>query len=341
MDYTNNQLVQKAMGALDRLGIRDSETINKAAQGVIDTSVNYGGFLPRSSVIELLNQTRKDNDWLNSITNMTRQTPSGTFLVQKLSEPVTEGVGENEGKEITSKPETYQVEYTCRKYRSDIFITTEQLQEAAAGGIQNFESQTRSDFAKALGNDLADLTMNSDNSLDSSTRRNRLLRMTDGVRKRMNGANVHDAQGQAWGQGIFSAMQKALPSIYRNDPGLNYMYNPNVEIEWTKSLTNTNTTERTRSALGDRAISSMAVVPPLGKRQLIISQIGDDEGPAPIAPTSITDDTDGTMTIDLTTMVTASYFATAAAVLAKASASPLSLITATALAPILSPTRSN
>jgi hypothetical protein len=303
----SSKLINMAMDALAKLGIQ------KADGSIVDTDVNFGNYLPRKSVMEIIGLTRKQNVWMNALTTKMKSSTSGTVLVRKMTQNVTEGIGENDGTRVTTKPANWQVPYVCKKYKSETLITTEELKDAADGGVANFERDLLNDFTLQLGNDMADIIWNSDASLDDSISRNRMLNMFDGAALQLDSANVHDAQGQVWGQGIWSAMQKKMPEVYRRDPNLNWLFNDMVNIEWHKSLTNVNTTEKMRSALGDRAISTILEVPPLGKPQLVIPQLSAAEGPAAIAPTSAADDGDGTITLVLTTMVTALLFATAAA----------------------------
>lgn len=303
----NKELVLRAAKTFEKMGIVQKD------DGVIDTSTNFGGYLPVSAARELINLTVSKSGWLQACNNITRAANSGTVLVRKLSENVSEFVGENEGTPISKKPTTWQKPYTCKKAKSDLIITTEELKAAMDGGIDAFEQKMREDFAVAVGNDIADVVVNGDTSLDSLTSRNRLRRGVNGFRKQLASANVHDAEGKAWGQGIWSAIQKKMPEEHRTDPNLNWLYNDMVDIEWHKSLTNVNTTEHMRSSLSDRVISTEIKVPPLGKPQLVLPQLASNYGPAAIAPTSVVDDADGTATVTLTTMVTAGQFATAAA----------------------------
>lgn len=279
--------------------------IRKAEGGIADLStVNFGGILPRSLVWRLISLTRNQNAWLGATSTIMRDRQAGTIPVVDWNEPVTEHVGRNDGTKVTTEPPTWNVVYSCKKFKTEWYVTYEELREAVAAGIDNFEQQMLSDWGTALGNDIARIVMQGDKTLDATTRLNRLLRACDGVDIATEaGSNIFDAQGKAFGQGIFAAMLDKMPDRYAEDGGLMWLFNRRVNTLWHDSLTNVNTTERMRSNLGDQALTSQAVVPPLGISQLIVPQISRAKGPAPIAPTAVVDDGDGSATITLTSLV--------------------------------------
>jgi len=288
--------------------------VQKTEGVVIDLSnTNFGGILPVPLVENLISLTRNQSQWMGSIDTRTRARQSGEIPIVDWNEPATEMVGRNDGTKVTTQPPTRMVPYSCVKFKSEFYVTTEELREAIAGGIENFETKMTEDWATQLGNDMATLVMNGDKTLDTSSRTNRLLRAVNGVDIQTNaGANVFDAAGKAFGQGIFSAMIDYMPERFAEDPGLQWLFNRRTNLQWHSSLTNVNTTERMRSALGDQVISSVQMVPPMGISQIIVPQVSARKGPVPIAPTSAAASGNGILVV-LTTMVTAAYVATAAA----------------------------
>lgn len=277
--------------------LRMSETffkkhnITKAEGGVIDLSnTNFGGILPRPMVEQMIGLTRKQNEWLSSINSVTRKGSTGNVPVFDFSEPGMEHVGENEGTPITNRPRTWNAPYACKKFRSDFYITTEELQEAAAAGMSAFETKMVGDWTKQLGNDVANCSINGDKSLGDETRLNRMLRGINGIKIQMASGNVTDAEGQAWGQGIYDAMLDSMPDKYADDGGLRWLFNRRVNTNWEASLTNVNTTERTRSALGDAVLTQTIKVPPLGIPQIIVPQISAHYGTVG-TPDAVTDNT--------------------------------------------------
>jgi len=265
--------------------------VSKAEGGVLDlTTMNFGGLLPREVVEDLIVLTRKQSDWLATLDTKVRTQAAGTVPIFDLNEPVTEYVGEHAPTPITTRPTSAVAPYSCKKFRSDLYITTEDLREAVAAGIPNFEQKLTESWAIQLGNDVADIVINGDKTLDSLTRRNRLRRGIDGLAKQSDAGNIYNALGQAWGQGIFAAMLDKMPDRFANDPNLRWLFNRRLNINWHASLTNVNTTERMRSGLGDQVISTPINVPPLGVSQLIVPQISSNEGIS-AAPDTITDNT--------------------------------------------------
>lgn len=278
--------------------------INKAEGSIIDISTaSFGGIIPKPLVENLISLTRKQNAWLGAIDTRIRGRQSGEIPIVDWNEPATEFVGRNDGTKVITEPPTRLVPYAAKKFKSEFYVTTEELREAVQAGIENFESKMLEDWATQLGNDVANIVMNSDKSLDASTRMNRLLRALDGVDLQTDtGANITDALGIPWGQGIYGAMLDAMPERFAEDPGLRWMFNRRINIHWHNSLTNVNTTERMRSGLGDQAISTEILVPPLGLSQLIVPQISSLQGPAEVAPTSAGIDGAG-IVFDLTILV--------------------------------------
>jgi len=287
--------------------------IEKAEGGIVDIStVNFGGIIPQPLIERLISLTRSQSQWLGAIDTRVRGRSSGEIPIVDWNEPATEHVGRNGGTKLTTRPPTRMVPYATKKFKSEYYITTEELREATQAGISNFESRMMTDWATQLGNDIAGAVMNSNASLDTSSRMNRLLRAFNGVDIQTDaGANVFDAEGKAFGQGIFAAMLDFMPDRFANDGGLRWMFNRRVNTQWNNSLTNVNTTERMRSVLGDRALTTEIMVPPLGISQLIVPQIAHNKGPAALAPTSATASGSGIEFV-LTTMISASQIASVA-----------------------------
>jgi hypothetical protein len=264
--------------------------VAKTEGGVITSDADFGGILPRPLMLELLSTARDQSEIMRAVTTRTLNSQVGNFPIVDFSEPVTEGVGENDGTPVTTN-----AAYAVKKYKSEWHITTEQIQNAQDAGMGDFEAQMVKEFGTALGNDQANILMNSDTTLNSATRTNRMLRMVDGVLKRLHaGANVYNAAGKDWGQGIWSHMRTKMPEKFRNDPSLAWIYNSAVEILWRRSLTNiSGTTAGMRSGLGDQVIQSALRVPPDGSPQIITPYISGEQGPTAIAPTSVS----GTTTV--------------------------------------------
>lgn len=276
-------------------------------KGVIGTdNVNFGGIMPREAVQELLDLTKDQSEWIGSLDSHVQDGVAGTVPIVDLNQNITEGVGENDGTKIGGIPNTRNVPYVCKKFKSDWYITTDQIREARVAGVGDFDRKMSEIFAKQLSNDIAEITINSDSSLDNTTSRNRMLRMLDGLRVKTESANVTDAEGKAFATGIFTAMEDAMPDKYASDPDLQWLFNRRVHTHYKSGL------QQLATGLGDKAKTQVIYEPPNGISPIIVPQLSSGMGPVAVAPTSATDNT-GTITFDLTTMVTAGYVATAAA----------------------------
>ena len=287
--------------------------INKAESGVhtLDNT-NFGNIMPRVAVEEMIDITRDESQWLAGINTIIRHQMAGTVPIQRVNQPVTVGVGEGEGTQPARRIATSRADYSCKKFKSMWVTTWEDLREAKAAGIQNFNEKMRKSFFTAIGNDMASITWLSDTSRGNVTDWDKMLNQIDGIQKQLDSANVYDAGGQAFGPGMFAMMMQKMPPKYASDPNLKWWFNSKLNILWKNSLTNVATTEKMRSQSGDDALLSAKQFAPLGLPPFIVPQISSYDGPTAIAPTSVVDDTDGTATIVLTTLVTAGYVATAA-----------------------------
>jgi hypothetical protein len=282
-----------------------ANNIFKAEGGAIDLSgTNFGGILPVAFVEQIISLTRSQSQWLNIIDTRTRGRQSGKFPVMRLDEPVTEHVGELDTTRVTTRPNTWNVAYSAVKFKSQFVLSWEEVTEAAnTDNMADLEARMLREFATAIGNDTADVVVNGDTSLAATTRRNKLLRGFDGILKTLNaGATVYDAATTAWGGGIWGFMLDYMPEKYRQDGNLQWMYAPRVEARWKHFLTNVDTTERMRSAVGDDALVTEMHHRPYGIKQNMIPQISATMGSGQVAPTSVADDGDGTMTIVVTTL---------------------------------------
>jgi len=297
---TNQELLNKVNETFDKLGV---VSIGKEDTGVMTLGdTNFGGLLPRQAVEELLVLVHQKSEWLGKINHVTRIGKSGTVPILKLNTNITEHVGENEARTIGKKTDTSQVPYMCKKYRADWYITVEQIREAIAAGIANYEEKVNDAFSVALANDMGNIVMNSDKTLDDSTSMNRMLNATDGVDIISEKGNVFDAEGKAFGKGIFTAMEDAMPDEYANDPNLHWMYTRRVDTHYKSEL------QALLTNLGDQALTHVIQENPNGIPPVIVPQIKSNKGPDAIAPTSASDQTTY-IELVLTTLVTAGHVA--------------------------------
>lgn len=301
----NQEIINKT---LDGMGIN----VLKGEAGLVEP--NFGGILPKKFIEQIESLSRSQGGWLGNVTTKTRASAAGSYPIMEISEPVTEFVGKNSATRVTSDIPTREVEYNCKKAKSEFVIPWEDVAQAAANGMPDLEQRIIAEFQTARDNDVANFVINGDTSLDDSTRLNRLLRGVDGVLKQLRtatGSNVTNNGGKSYvgGVGIFTAMMMSLPERFRQDPNLEWLINDTVEALWLLGLTNTNTTEKMRSNLGDSIVAEGRKVNPLGKRLNIVPHIKATMGATPIAPTSAATSGNGIKVI-LTTLLPAAIDST-------------------------------
>jgi len=299
---TNQDILNNVNDVLDGLGV-----IGKAEGGSLNLGdVNFGTLIPFPEVMTMIDLARDQSQWLKAINVMTKSRATGKVPIYDLNGYVLEYVGEQDPTTVTTRPATTNVPYRTRKHKADIVLSFEELREARALGLGNFERTVVQSFTTQLGNNVADIVINGDRTRLATTRENRAMRGVDGVAIKTATANVVTAAGKAFDKTVFPAMRDRIPAKFRNDPSLRWWYNPRVKNAWQNKLTAVTT------ALGDKALTSSDILPPLGISPVIVPHIHDDQGPAAIAPTSASDETTYIQFI-LTTLVTAGDPVSAAA----------------------------
>lgn len=281
-------------------------TKNNIAKGVMTLENTNFGIMPREAVEQLVNLTVAENEWLSQINTMRRTASTGTVPILDLNRNISEGVGENEATGVDAEADTRNVPYACKKFKARWYISTDDIQEAAADGIDNFEEEMSKAFAKALGNDISNVVLNGNITLNDLTSMNRLLRMVNGLRVKCDSANVIDGAGKAFSKALFTAMEDNLPARYSSDPNLKWIVPRRVMTHYK------NAAQQLATQLGDKALVSVFDPNPNGIPPIVCPQLSPEMGPAAIAPTSAADGTTY-ITFVLTTLVTAEHVASVAA----------------------------
>lgn len=280
---TNQQLLARAETALDSLGI------SKNFDGAMTVgNTNFDGILPMPLVHKLINLTRAQGLWVSNLNNITVDRSVGTVPILKVNGNITEGREENEAATVIRRAATKNVPYVCKAFTSEWEVTVQQLREAEAAGITNFEDQIMTSFGIARANDKANIIVNGDTTLDASTSLNKMLRMVDGFEKLSAAGNVYDALGAAFGQGVFAYAMGMLPNEFQGDPKLRFLYGPRVDAAWRATLTNVNNSTKQNTVMGDQVLTGQFTPYPEGVPQLIIPQMGTSKGGTAAAPTDVT-----------------------------------------------------
>jgi len=294
-------LKEKVEKFADGLNIPDVKTL-KADPGIIDQdSATYGGTLPRDAVLGLIRTMEDHSLLLKSIDLKRVSAKTGHVPIQSIDSPVSQAVTENDPTIVDNLLETSMVPYSCKKLKANIIVTTEMIESAGESGMGNFESNLMTDFAKALANDLSHLAIRGDSSLPATTKWNKLLRRCDGLSKLCddNGANVIDAAGKGIGLGTFAVMKRLLPPLYAQNLTLyRWLFNSSVEDVYRSMFADERETDT-----GDAFLSRRPDVTPMGIKPIITNTILDSLGDTPVAPTAVVDDTDGTMTVRVATVL--------------------------------------
>ena len=166
-------------------------------------------------------------------------------------------------------------------------------------------------IAQGVANLLLDVGINGDRTLPGDSDENILRRTNDGwfTRARAAGRVTSDDNGSIYHPGLFPGLLDQLDDTYRADRALQWGYSDRISTRYLVNLTNMANglspaiVNEFGANVGNVAGNSAM---PLGKPGIIIPQIGSQrwgaEGYAGVAPTSITDNGDGTLTINLNTL---------------------------------------
>jgi len=314
MPKEKDSFIDRIDKSLDDMGfgVTNAAALEKAeAGGITLDNTNFENLLPREVVEQMIDDSHKQNEWMSAINTVRRQAKTGRVPIIDINGNTMEGIGEDEAPTNLKRPGTRTVPYHCKGFVQYYYITVDQIKEAIAAGITNMEDAIITVMGKARGNDLANIVMNSKTTLDDSTSLNRMLRMIDGLAVKAESSNVIDAQGTVLlnltdPDDVFAAMDDALPEVYANDPGLRWIIPRRVDAHYRKLI------RKRETPMGDRELTVRDLSKPLGIPPLVVPQISVRQGPDPIAPTSVADQTTY-ITFDLTALVSAGHVASVAA----------------------------
>jgi hypothetical protein len=213
------------------------------------------------------------------------------------------------------KPDVDQNTYSCRLMSGAFGIRLKALRQAVKAG-QNVTALVRKGIAAGIGNVLADLGINGDTALPDDTDENKQRRVVDGwfQKIRENGGNYRGVNdGFSYHNGIWAGMLQDIEKPYRADRGLAWMLSDTLSTRWLTELTATgvspaNSHPSIINDLGSQLLNAMgAQANPLGKPGVVIPQMEDDrystaEGYTGVAPTSIVNNGNGTLTVNANTL---------------------------------------
>lgn len=286
----DKRILEAIEKGFEGLGVIKGDVSKAEDEFILTSNMAAGDFMDRKQVDELLDMVVDLSGWLSGVRVKRVEGRQGEMPQMLLNDLTTEFVTENDGTEVKTRPETRTVPYNCKKTKTEWFITTEDIIESRVSGTRDFEAKVRTAFAKAMGNDLARIALNSDTALygGGATRTGRALGILEGWRKQaatgkgtMPAGNVVDAGGGLFTGEVFPYLMSVMPDEYKNHPDLRWYYNPVVDLAWNKSLTGLgHGTIGTAASdiggsneLGVKAASSRATVPPFGIQPIIVPQM--------------------------------------------------------------------
>lgn len=213
------------------------------------------------------------------------------------------------------KPDVSQNRYDTKTMSGAFGLRLKAIRSAARAG-QNVNMLVQRGIAAGIANVLADLGINGKQSLPADTDLNHQRSTVDGWFEKMRTESPNyqgRADGFSYHNGIWAGMLHQLDKAYRQHPGLAWGLSDTLASRWLTELTATglNPSDAHPSVVNDlgrgllNALGTQAN--PLGKPGVVVPQIEDDrygseEGYEGIAPTSITDNGDGTLTINVNSL---------------------------------------
>lgn len=311
---STREILARMGSSLAALGVgtdqSDPEAV-KAAKSLtptVPTTADLAGdhVMNHTQVESMVDLTVSQSGWLSSVSVKLRGQRAGTIPRLSLNDTVTEGVDENAGATVASRPDLDEVDYNCRKFQATWYLTLEDIGEARASGEADFDGKVRRAFGKAMGNDMARWFLRGDTSLAATSRENRLLRQRDGIlvqaRARANYRTT--TRGTTWTRTVYPAMKRRMPAIYKDDPNLRWFLPSDLDEDFTNSLMNLGD----GAALRDQALTERRRYAPMGIPPVLVPQWPTDQGFATLngstaAADTVTDNGDGTATFRVNTVL--------------------------------------
>lgn len=307
---------------------RGGRNVSIAGGGEMVVSTKGSGYLgvdsePAGSALNpqaqlgLFAKIRRESDWLRFTTFAPVTENSGYLDLWddrnfRMHPTASEGPRRNIP---MHKPDIDQKTFSTKTLSGAFGLRLKAIRSAARAG-QNVNQLVQRGIAAGIANVLADLGINGNTNLPDDTDLNKQRRTVDGWFQilRNRSANYQGrADGFSYHNGLWAGMLQQIDKPYRNDQGLAWGLSDTLGTRWLTELTATakNSSGAHPSVvndLGSQLLNAMgARANPLGKPGIIVPQIeddryGSDEGYEGIAPTSVTDNGDGTLTININTL---------------------------------------
>lgn len=261
-------------------------------------NTNFGDLLPREAVRDLIDLTQDQSQFLQMIKIDPVSSEKGTVPFVDWTRPTLRKLAENQPLTKGTGPDTGRFPYRTQRMGAIISYTLRDLREAEAAGIDQWESKMNTLFAQQVANDLCRIIWDGDSSLDESTNDlNAMLAAFDGIHKLAAQAHVIDASTiAAYGLGVHNVMLDKMPAPYNADAGLKWLMSRRTDSAYHREL------EKLGTALGDAAKVTGQTFSPFGIPKSVVPQLRDDLGVSG-TPDGVTDDADGTITLQVDTLL--------------------------------------
>jgi hypothetical protein len=214
------------------------------------------------------------------------------------------------------KPDVSQNNFATNTLSGAFGLRLKSIRTAAKAG-QNVNRLVQQGIASGIANVLADIGMNGNVDLPDDSDINKQRRVRNGWFQRLRNSSPNYqglADGFSYHNGIWAGMLHQLDKPYRSDRGLAWGLTDTVASRWLTELSALGVSPANShpSIVHDLGVSLLNQLGqqanPLGKPGVVVPQIlddsfGSDEGYAGVAPTSVTNNGDGTLNIRVNTLV--------------------------------------
>lgn len=213
------------------------------------------------------------------------------------------------------KADVSQITYATRTISGAFGLRLEAIKSLAKAG-QSPNELIQKGIAAGVGNVFMDIGINGDTSLPSDSDENKQRSAVNGWFKKLRTASANytgQADGFAYHNLLFAGMLDSLDEAYQADPGLAFLGPNKMFTRWLTELSGLQPAAAASthhpSKLGEYGagiLNNTQNVAILGKHCITVPQIGVSqptlEGYSGVAPTSITNNGDGTLTINVNTL---------------------------------------
>lgn len=210
-------------------------------KSITTSSFTNGGLLDAKRQARYFEIIRENSKFLGMIRTERQTQSSGKIDKLMLGEPITEGADENTGSSNYSGPKFGQIDYLCKKTRSQWYVTYESLQENIIG--KTLEAKIANGMSIKSADDFELLAIQGDESISGSTTpQDKLLKVNNGFDKLTDSCHLIDAGGSTISNDIFLEAIRRMPQAYKkNLNNLKFFCSSNLKIDYIKTLQARNT----------------------------------------------------------------------------------------------------